>query len=73
MDFKLKGCIGYTNKVDCWSVGVLAYELLLGQPPFAAVSAAAGILSQAINLSSAYRSAYLNGQVQMKEDKRAMA
>ncbi|GLI58433.1 hypothetical protein VaNZ11_000149, partial [Volvox africanus] len=30
---------GYTNKVDCWSVGVLAYELLVGQPPFAAPTA----------------------------------
>jgi serine/threonine protein kinase len=38
-----KGCAGcgcrYTNKVDCWSVGVLLYELLVGQAPFAAVSA----------------------------------
>ena len=32
---------GYTNKVDCWSVGVLAYELLLGVSPFAGVSASA--------------------------------
>jgi serine/threonine protein kinase len=30
--------IGYSNKVDCWSVGVLAYELCCGCPPFAAVS-----------------------------------
>ena len=28
-------------QVDCWSVGVLAYELLVGQPPFAAVSVVA--------------------------------
>jgi serine/threonine protein kinase len=28
----------YTNKVDCWSVGVLAYELLTGRTPFEAVS-----------------------------------
>jgi serine/threonine protein kinase len=28
----------YSNKVDCWSVGVLAYELLLGRTPFEAVS-----------------------------------
>lgn len=30
---------GYTNKVDCWSVGVLAYELLTGKAPFAAKTA----------------------------------
>ncbi len=24
----------YTNKIDCWSIGVLMYELLTGQPPF---------------------------------------
>ncbi len=29
--------IGYTNKVDCWAVGVLAYELLVGKPPFESV------------------------------------
>ncbi len=28
----------YTNKVDCWSIGVLAYELLTGRTPFEAVS-----------------------------------
>lgn len=24
----------YDNKIDCWSVGVLAYELMTGFPPF---------------------------------------
>ncbi len=38
MDNKDNPAIGYSNKVDCWSVGVLAYELCCGCPPFAAVS-----------------------------------
>lgn len=25
----------YDNKIDCWSVGVLMYEMLMVQPPFA--------------------------------------
>eukprot|EP00191_Tetraselmis_sp_GSL018_P005278 CAMPEP_0177616514 /NCGR_PEP_ID=MMETSP0419_2-20121207/24209_1 /TAXON_ID=582737 /ORGANISM="Tetraselmis sp., Strain GSL018" /LENGTH=110 /DNA_ID=CAMNT_0019114603 /DNA_START=891 /DNA_END=1223 /DNA_ORIENTATION=+ len=26
--------IGYDEKVDVWAVGVLAYEVLVGRPPF---------------------------------------
>jgi aurora kinase len=24
----------YNNKIDCWSIGVLMYELITGQAPF---------------------------------------
>ncbi|KAG1664281.1 hypothetical protein FOA52_009784 [Chlamydomonas sp. UWO 241] len=36
MENKLNPEVGYTNKVDCWSLGVLAYELLVGEAPFSA-------------------------------------
>jgi serine/threonine protein kinase len=25
---------GYTNKIDSWSLGILAYEMLYGKSPF---------------------------------------
>jgi serine/threonine protein kinase len=33
-DHKEKSELAYTTKVDSWSMGVLAYELLAGRPPF---------------------------------------
>jgi serine/threonine protein kinase len=33
-DHKEKVELAYTTKVDSWSMGVLAYELLAGRPPF---------------------------------------
>lgn len=26
--------VAYDNKIDCWSVGVLVYEMITGFPPF---------------------------------------
>jgi serine/threonine protein kinase len=37
-DHKANPAKWYTNKVDVWSVGILAYELLVGATPFEAVS-----------------------------------
>ena len=28
------GHITYDNKIDVWSVGILAYEFVVGKPPF---------------------------------------
>lgn len=32
----------YTNLVDSWAVGVLAYELIIGKPPFDKVCTSGG-------------------------------
>jgi serine/threonine protein kinase len=46
--------IGYSNKVDCWSVGVLAYELSCGCPPFAAVSCLPACMPTSLQLAQCF-------------------
>ena len=38
---KDKVLLGYTNMVDAWAMGILAFELIVGHPPFEKESRAA--------------------------------
>ena len=38
---KDKVLLGYTSMVDAWAMGILAYELIVGRPPFEKQSRAA--------------------------------
>lgn len=38
---KDKVLLGYTSMVDAWAMGILAYELVVGRPPFEKQSRAA--------------------------------
>jgi len=33
MSPEMAGGLTYSNSVDIWSIGILAYELLMGHPP----------------------------------------
>ena len=33
-ELKLKGIRPYDEKVDVWATGILAYECIVGRPPF---------------------------------------
>ena len=38
--------LAYNEAVDSWAMGVLAYELIVGRPPFAMVSTGSGVDAQ---------------------------
>ena len=36
-DNKMRADLAYNEGVDCWAMGILAYELIVGRPPFGMV------------------------------------
>lgn len=44
-----KGIRSYTSAVDVWAVGILAYELVCGKPPFEVGLGGQSIVTGAIN------------------------
>eukprot|EP00929_Paragymnodinium_shiwhaense_P042714 TRINITY_DN22065_c0_g1_i5.p1 TRINITY_DN22065_c0_g1~~TRINITY_DN22065_c0_g1_i5.p1 ORF type:complete len:473 (+),score=122.65 TRINITY_DN22065_c0_g1_i5:71-1489(+) len=44
--------VGYTNKVDLWSVGIIVFNLLTGKMPYSAEEAEADLQAQLTNVSA---------------------
>jgi serine/threonine protein kinase len=59
----MEGKAGYGPEVDCWAIGILAYECLVGRTPYSD----ARTLDEALDLISEFPTMFFNGRAVSRE------